>query len=45
VSARAAIAETILDVLSVEGRGDDIESSRNMPTLYTCCHSGHFLTG
>jgi hypothetical protein len=45
VSARAAIAETILNVLNVEERGDDIGSSRIRTTLYTCCHSLTVLAG
>lgn len=46
MSARAAIVETILNVLSVGRRDDDIESSWNRTTLYTCCNSpAHRLSG
>ena len=43
MSARAAIVETISNILSLEGRGDDIESSWNgLPYIHVVTH---LLTG
>jgi len=42
VSARAAIVETILDVLRFVGRGDNIESSWDRTTLHKCWNSASY---